>query len=60
MCKTLGIVKQSYDEAYKIYDFRNSGKSGYGLVDGKIQVVDESLIKQSPLEGPTATNYDKI
>ena len=32
----LGIVNQVYSEAYKIYDFRNSGKSGYTLKDGKI------------------------
>lgn len=29
MCEKLGIVKQVYDEAYKIYDFRNSGKSEF-------------------------------
>lgn len=32
----LGIVNQVYTEAYKIYDFRNSGKAGYILKDGKI------------------------
>jgi hypothetical protein len=36
MCCKLGIVKQVYVEAYKIYDFRNSGKPGYTLKDGKI------------------------
>jgi hypothetical protein len=36
MCQTLGIAEQVYEEAYKIYDFRNSGKEGYGLKDGKI------------------------
>ena len=25
----LGITKQVYEEAYKIYDFRNSGKKGF-------------------------------
>lgn len=29
ICYTLGILKEVYDEAYKIYDFRNSGKEGY-------------------------------
>jgi hypothetical protein len=29
MCEDLGIVKQVYEEAYKIYDFRNSGKSDF-------------------------------
>ena len=35
MCQHLGIVTKVYEEAYKIYDFHNSGKVGYGLVDGK-------------------------
>jgi hypothetical protein len=26
---SLGICKEVYDEAYKIYDFKNSGKKGY-------------------------------
>lgn len=36
MCQRLGICNEVYAEAYKIYDFRNSGKEGYSLVDGKI------------------------
>lgn len=32
----LGICDEVYIEAYKIYDFRNSGKTGYTLKDGKI------------------------
>ena len=32
----LGICEEVYQEAYKIYDFRNSGKTGYTLKDGKI------------------------
>lgn len=32
----LGICQEVYSEAYKIYDFRNSGKQGYILKDGKI------------------------
>jgi len=40
MCKELGIEKQVYKEAYKIYDFRNSGKTGYTLVNGKIVKQD--------------------
>lgn len=36
MCKKLGIVEKVYEEAYKIYDFRNSGKTGYTLKNGKI------------------------
>jgi hypothetical protein len=37
----LGICEQVYQEAYKIYDFRNSGKEGYTLRDGKIVLQDE-------------------
>jgi hypothetical protein len=36
MCQKLGIREQVYKEAYKIYDFRNSGKNGYALINGKI------------------------
>lgn len=32
----LGICEKVYQEAYKIYDFRNSGRTGYTLRDGKI------------------------
>ena len=38
ICNDLGILKEVYDEAYKIYDFRNSGKKDY--------VPDVGLIKQ--------------
>lgn len=29
ICHKLGILKQVYDEAYKIYDFRQSGEKDY-------------------------------
>ena len=29
MCQHLGIVNEVYKEAYKIYDFRNSGKKDF-------------------------------
>ena len=29
ICYGLGILKEVYEEAYKIYDFRNSGKTGH-------------------------------
>lgn len=32
----LGICGEVYQRAYEYYDFRNSGKSGYTLKDGKI------------------------
>ena len=38
ICNDLGILREVYDEAYKIYVFRNSGKKGY--------VADVELIKQ--------------
>ena len=47
MCRKMEIADEVYALAYEIYDFRNSGKSGYGLVDGKIEVVDESAVKTS-------------
>lgn len=40
MCLKLGIFEQVYAEAYKIYDFSNSGKDGYTLKDGKIQKME--------------------
>lgn len=38
ICHSLGILSEVYDEAYKIYDFRNSGK--------KNCVPDVELIKR--------------
>lgn len=38
----LGIVKEVYEEAYKIYDFRNSGKKDF--------VPDIELIKRLDVE----------
>ena len=38
ICYDLGILKEVYDEAYKIYDFRNSGKKDF--------VADVELIKK--------------
>lgn len=35
-----GICEEVYREAYKIYDFRNSGKPGYTLKDGVIVPLD--------------------
>ena len=29
ICDALGILKEVYDEAYKIYDFRNSGSDDF-------------------------------
>lgn len=38
ICNELGIIKEVYEKAYKIYDFRNSGKKGF--------VADIELIKR--------------
>lgn len=38
ICHDLGILKEVYEEAYKIYDFRNSGKKDF--------VPNVELIKQ--------------
>lgn len=38
ICHDLGITKEVYAEAYKIYDFRNSGKKDF--------VADTELIKK--------------
>lgn len=38
ICDDLGILKEVYDEAYKIYDFRTSGKKDF--------VPDLNLIKR--------------
>ena len=43
LAEKMGISKEVYEKACKIYDFRNSGKSGYTLVNGKI--VKESEIE---------------
>lgn len=29
ICKELGLLKEVYEEAYEIYDFRNSGKKDF-------------------------------
>lgn len=38
----LNICKEVYNEAYKIYDFRNSGRKGYTLKSGIIVKVGET------------------
>lgn len=38
ICSNLGIMKAVYEKAYKIYDFRNSGKKGF--------MPDVNLIKK--------------
>ena len=36
LAQKMGIWKLVYERAVKIYDFRNSGKAGYTLMDGRI------------------------
>lgn len=40
LAEKLGIRKEVYEEAYKIYDFHDSGRAGYTLKDGKIVKAD--------------------
>lgn len=42
ICDEFGIMKEVYKEAYKIYDFRNSGKKDF--------VADIELIKRLDIE----------
>ena len=42
---SLNICEEVYKEAYKIYDFRNSGREGYTLKDGVIVQVGETKEK---------------
>ena len=42
ICNDLGIIKEVYAEAYKIYDFRNSGKKDFD--------ADTELIKKLNME----------
>lgn len=43
ICSTLDIVKDVYDEAYKIYDFRNSGKSDHEPNTKLIEKLDKEF-----------------
>ena len=47
----LGICAEVYERAYEIYDFRNSGKEGYSLKDGKIVPVEEAPVQQEEAVG---------
>ena len=55
----LGISKQVYEEAYKIYDFRNSGKKGYDLINGKITLIagDYDLESNTPYQKSNDNRY---
>lgn len=41
LANKMGICGDVYERAYQIYDFRNSGKEGYTLKDGKIVKVEQ-------------------
>lgn len=53
ICSDLGILNKVYDEAYKIYDFRNSGKKDYvpdvGLIEQLNRDFCEPRKKRRPL-----------
>ena len=44
MCLKLGICDEVYNEAYKIYDFRNSGKPEYTLKGDKIVKIEGEIV----------------
>jgi len=55
LANKLGICGDVYERAYQIYDFRNSGKEGYTLKDGKIvKIEQEEEMPQSPFVEETA------
>lgn len=43
MADRLGICSEVYNRAYEIYDFRNSGRKGYTLKNGKIVKCDSEV-----------------
>lgn len=42
LAQKMGIWKPVYERAVEIYDFRNSGKAGYTLKDGRIVKIQNS------------------
>lgn len=46
LSKDLTILDEVLEAAYKIYDFRNSGKDGYTLVDGKIVLIEKPIPRE--------------
>lgn len=48
LASELGICGDVYAQAVEIYDFRNSGKEGYTLRDGKIVKVEEETAVECP------------
>lgn len=50
LANELGICGDVYAQAVELYDFRNSGKEGYTLKDGKIVKVEEEIQEQTAQE----------
>lgn len=42
----LGIIEEAYEEAYKLYDFRNSNKAGYWYIDGVMIELESKYSKK--------------
>lgn len=42
LAQKMGIWKMVHDRAIEIYDFRNSGKAGYTLKDGRIVKIQNA------------------
>ena len=53
ICHELGIIKEVYEEAYKIYDFRNSGKKDFvpdvALIEKLHRDFCEPIKKRRPI-----------
>lgn len=53
ICSNLGIIKAVYEKAYKIYDFRNSGKKGFvpdvNLIEKLNKEFCEPMKKKRPI-----------
>ena len=45
----MGVTEEAYERAYEYYDFRNSGRPGYTLKDGKIVKEEEDGERMSRL-----------
>ena len=52
ICNDLGILKEVYDEAYKIYDFRNSGKKDYHPNVALIKKLDKEFCQPRKKKRP--------
>lgn len=52
ICNDLGILREVYDEAYKIYDFRNSGKKEFVPDIALIEKLDKEFCRPRKKKRP--------